>query len=139
MVNLLNYNLKQQHNINKSMSTENKKYNTRSSKKEIIKNKKINPPNDEDNSSDEEINDLEYKKFLGKLFPSKYMKDKVKEEELKKEDSIIKSKKKNIKEDNTDMKNFNIIFTIQDKEDDYDMENYVMKKDAKFANLFRNN
>ena len=67
MVNLLNYNLKQQHNINKSMSTENKKYNTRSSKKEIIKNKKINPPNDEDNSSDEEINDLEYKKFLGKL------------------------------------------------------------------------
>ena len=103
------------------MSTEIKKYNTRSSnKKEIVKNKKINPPNDEDNSSDEEINDLEYKKFLSKLFPSKYMKDKVKEEEMKKEDSVIKSKKKNIKEDNTDMKNFNIVFTIQDKEDEYD-------------------
>jgi ATP-dependent Lon protease len=103
------------------MSTETKKYNTRSSsKKEIVKNKKINPPNDEDNSSDEEINDLEYKKFLGKLFPSKYMKDKVKEEEIKKDELITKSNKKNIKEDNTDMKNFNIIFTIQDKEDDYD-------------------
>jgi ATP-dependent Lon protease len=103
------------------MSPEIKKYNTRSSnKKEIVKNKKINPPNDEDNSSDEEINDLEYKKFLSKLFPSKYMKDKVKEEEMKKEDSVIKSKKKNIKEDNTDMKNFNIVFTIQDKEDEYD-------------------
>ncbi len=103
------------------MSTEIKKYNTRSTnKKEIVKNKKINPPNDEDNSSDEEINDLEYKKFLSKLFPSKYMKDKVKEEEMKKDDSVIKSKKKNIKEDNTDMKNFNIVFTIQDKEDDYD-------------------
>jgi len=103
------------------MSIETKKYNTRSSsKKEIVKNKKINPPNDEDNSSDEEINDLEYKKFLGKLFPSKYMKDKVKEEEIKKKEEIKKSKKKNIKEDNTDMKNFNIIFTIQDKEDDYD-------------------
>ena len=63
---------------------------------------------------------MEYKKFLSKLFHSKYIKDKVKEEEMKNEDSIIKTKKKNIKEDNTDMKNFNIIFTIQDKEDDYD-------------------
>ena len=108
------------------MSTEIKKYNTRSSKKEkeIIKNKKMNPPNDGEDSSDEEINELEYKKFLSKIFPSKYMTEKVKEEEsLKKEESIIKSKKKNIKEDNTDMKNYNIIFTIQDKDeenDDYD-------------------
>ena len=103
------------------MSTETKKYNTRSSsKKEIVKNKKINPPNDEDNSSDEEINELEYKKFLSKIFPSKYMTEKIQEEEcLKKEDSIIKSKKKNIK-DNSDMKKYNIIFTVQDKEDEYD-------------------
>ena len=92
-----------------------KKYNTRST------NKKLSPPNDGgDNSSDEEINDLEYKKLLSKLFPSKYMNEKVKKEEEKVQD--LSTQKNNKVTD--EMKKFNIIFTVNEKEDeelaDYD-------------------
>ena len=96
---------------------EKKKYNTRSN------NKKLSPPNDGgDNSSDEDINDLEYKKLLNKLFPSKYMNEKIKKEEEKvQEQSIIKNNK--IKETD-EMKKFNIIFTVNEKEDLPDLEDY---------------
>jgi ATP-dependent Lon protease len=92
--------------------SEKKKYNTRSS------NKKLSPPNDGgDNSSDEEMNELEYKKLLNKLFPSKYMNEKVKKEEEKLQDqSTLKNNKgKEVDE----MKKFNIIFTVNEKEDEY--------------------
>ena len=92
-----------------------KKYNTRST------NKKLSPPNDGgDNSSDEEINDLEYKQLLSKLFPSKYINEKVKKEEEKLQD--LSTQKNNKLTD--EMKKFNIIFTVNEKEDqelaDYD-------------------
>jgi len=86
-----------------------KKYNTRST------NKKLSPPNDGgDNSSDEEINDLEYKKLLNKLFPSKYMNEKIKKEEEKVQDLPAQKKEKGTEE----MKKFNIIFTVNEKEDE---------------------
>lgn len=92
-----------------------KKYNTRSN------NKKLSPPNDGgDNSSDEEINELEYKKLLSKLFPSKYMNEKVKKEEEKVQD--LPTQKNNKVTD--EMKKFNIIFTVNEKEDLPDLEDY---------------
>jgi ATP-dependent Lon protease len=96
--------------------SEKKKYNTRSS------NKKLSPPNDGgDNSSDEEINELEYKKILNKLFPSKYMNEKVKKEEEKVQDqSILKNNKS---KEGDEMKKFNIIFTVNEKEDE-DLADY---------------
>jgi len=92
--------------------SEKKKYNTRSA------NKKLSPPNDGgDNSSDEEINELEYKKLLNKLFPSKYMNEKVKKEEEKVQDQSILKNNKSKEVD--EMKKFNIIFTVNEKEDEY--------------------
>ena len=72
------------------------------------RNKKNNPPNNDDSSTDEEetYDSREYNKFLSKLFPSKYMEEKVKKEEDE------KTNKKNKLED---MKKFNIIFTLNDK------------------------
>ena len=92
--------------------SEKKKYNTRSA------NKKLSPPNDGgDNSSDEEINELEYKKLLNKLFPSKYMNEKVKKEEERAQDlSILKNNKS---KESDEMKKFNIVFTVNEKEDEY--------------------
>ena len=92
-----------------------KKYNTRSN------NKKLSPPNDGgDNSSDEEINELEYKKLLSKLFPSKYMNEKVKKEEEKVQE--LPTQKNNKVTD--EMKKFNIIFTVNEKEELPDLEDY---------------
>jgi len=77
-------------------------------------NKKNNPPNNDDSSTDDEekYDSREYTKFLSKLFPSKYMEEKVKKNEEE-------SKKNKLEE----MKKFNIIFTVNDKsstDDDYD-------------------
>ena len=98
----------------------------------ITRSKKKNEPNDPPNDSssdDEELNSIEYKKFLGKLFPSKYMTEKIKDEEKIASNRINKFKK-NKSYDNTmvdDKPNkFNIIFTIKDnesdEEDEYDDE-----------------
>jgi ATP-dependent Lon protease len=78
------------------------------------KNKKNNPPNDDSSTDEEEPYDSrEYNKFLSKLFPSKYMEEKVKKEE---------SKKNKFEE----MKKFNIVFTVNDKgySDDDDDESF---------------
>ena len=78
------------------------------------KNKKNNPPNDDSSTDEEEPYDSrEYNKFLSKLFPSKYMEEKVKKEE---------SKKNKLEE----MKKFNIVFTVNDKgySDDDDDESF---------------
>ena len=88
------------------------------------KNKKNHPPNNDDSSTDEEemYDSKEYTKFLSQLFPSKYMEEKVKKEE---------SKKNKLEE----MKKFNIIFSVNEKnysdddssfdseDEDYDTEN----------------
>jgi ATP-dependent Lon protease len=88
------------------------------------KNKKNHPPNNDDSSTDEEemIDSKEYTKFLSQLFPSKYMEEKVKKEE---------SKKNKLEE----MKKFNIIFSVNEKnysdddssfdseDEDYETEN----------------
>jgi ATP-dependent Lon protease len=73
------------------------------------KNKKNNPPNNDDSSTDEEemYDSKEYTKFLSQLFPSKYMEEKVKKEE---------SKKNKLEE----MKKFNIIFSVNEKGYSYD-------------------
>ena len=92
--------------------SEKKKYNTRSA------NKKLSPPNDGgDNSSDEEMNELEYKKLLNKLFPSKYMNEKVKKEEEKVQD--LPMLKNNKSKESDEMKKFNIVFTVNEKENEY--------------------
>jgi ATP-dependent Lon protease len=79
------------------------------------KNKKNNPPNNDDSSTDEEemYDSKEYTKFLSQLFPSKYMEEKVKKEE---------SKKNKLEE----MKKFNIIFSVNEKgySDDEDDESF---------------
>jgi ATP-dependent Lon protease len=78
------------------------------------KNKKNNPPNDDSSTDEEEPYDSrEYNKFLSKLFPSKYMEEKIKKEE---------SKKNKLEE----MKKFNIVFTVNDKgySDDDDDESF---------------
>jgi ATP-dependent Lon protease len=79
------------------------------------KNKKNNPPNNDDSSTDEEemYDSKEYTKFLSQLFPSKYMEEKVKKEE---------SKKNKLEE----MKKFNIIFSVNEKgySDDDDDESF---------------
>jgi|688.fasta_scaffold43735_2 ATP-dependent Lon protease len=79
------------------------------------KNKKNNPPNNDDSSTDEEemYDSKEYTKFLSQLFPSKYMEEKVKKEE---------SKKNKLEE----MKKFNIIFSVNEKgySDDEDDDSF---------------
>ena len=99
-------------------------------KNEIItRSKKLNgqnpplPPNPSDTSSDEEdFNQTEYKQLLSKLFPSKYMTDKLKTE--MKNNSSVNKLTKNKSSDNsmdTETTKFNIIFTInEDKDDDDD-------------------
>jgi len=81
-------------------------------------NKRNNPPNNDDSSTDDEekYDSREYTKFLSKLFPSKYMEEKVK----KNEEEFKKNKVE-------DMKKFNIIFTVNDKnysDNDYDDESF---------------
>jgi ATP-dependent Lon protease len=81
-------------------------------------NKRNNPPNNDDSSTDDEekYDSREYTKFLSKLFPSKYMEEKVK----KNEEEFKKNKVE-------DMKKFNIIFTVNDKnysDEDYDDESF---------------
>ena len=77
------------------------------------KNKKNNPPNNDDSSTDEEemYDTKEYTKFLSQLFPSKYMEEKVKKEE---------SKKNKLEE----MKKFNIIFSVNEKDYSDDDESF---------------
>jgi ATP-dependent Lon protease len=77
------------------------------------KNKKNHPPNNDDSSTDEEemIDSKEYTKFLSQLFPSKYMEEKVKKEE---------SKKNKLEE----MKKFNIIFSVNKKNYSDDDESF---------------
>jgi ATP-dependent Lon protease len=67
------------------------------------KNRKNIPPNNDDSSDEEKYDSREYTKFLSKLFPSKYMEEKVKKEEDYKKNKL------------EEMKKFNIIFTVNDK------------------------
>jgi ATP-dependent Lon protease len=93
-----------------------KKDNLKIQTNEIItRSKKLNqPPND--NSNDGDLDNLEYKKLLCKLFPSKYMTDKVQNASPTSSKSIASD---NIISDKPENK-FNIIFTINDKNGDTD-------------------
>ena len=94
------------------------------SNKEIIKNKKRHGQHDPPSSSsdEEDLNSLEYKKFLGNLFPSKYMKDKIEEETKTSSGGTHNLRKKNNNDNNMEdaASKFNIIFTIKDKDMDDD-------------------
>ena len=124
----------------------------------MVKNSKMNnkrsPKSDDGSSSDSEyeeedvqvLDQKEYHKFLNSLFPSKYMKNKIKEEskdkkgEKNKKSSSKKSKKKESKKDSKKSKKkddkVDIIFTIlppkkkgEEDEDYEDEEEYEIFED----------
>jgi len=103
------------------------------SKKRNEPNEPNDPPNDS-SSDDEELNSIEYKKFLGKLFPSKYMTEKIKDEQKFASNSSVNKFKKNKSYDNNmadDKPNkFNIIFTIKDNESDEEDEDEYEEFDS---------
>ena len=104
-----------------------KKDNLKIQTNEIItRSKKLNHPNHppNDNSNDGELDNLEYKKLLCKLFPSKYMTDKVQNDIKHASHSSLNKNSKSTASDNTvtdkTENKFNIIFTINDKNGDTD-------------------
>ena len=72
---------------NKKTKMGKKKYNTRSNKqdKNLKQNENSDSSSDEnddnstysDSDSEEEMNSMEYRKFLHKIFPSKHLKNKI--------------------------------------------------------------
>jgi ATP-dependent Lon protease len=87
------------------------------SKQDKNKNKKNIPPNNDDSSDEDKYDSREYTKFLSKLFPSKYMEEKVKKEEENKKNKL------------EEMKKFNIIFSVNDKEYSDDDESFDSEDD----------
>ena len=118
------------------VATEKKdKYNLRSKKRDVEKQKK-RKHNDDDNSSSEDDSDFidddeeegyeldkkEYTKFLSKLFPSKYVNEKVNENKKKKKRVLEED------EEDDDENKIHMILTIDDKArssyDEYDDSSY---------------
>jgi ATP-dependent Lon protease len=120
-----------------------KKEQMRRSKKELRKKKNEESDSDSNDGSDSEneMDAKEYRKFLSKIFPSKYMNKKVEDEESEEEKVSKKKSKKGKKskkvedseeedeeEDETHGKKVNIIFTIggvdEDEDEEFDEDEY---------------
>jgi ATP-dependent Lon protease len=97
----------------------------------VTRSKKLNgqhpPPNPSDTSDDEEFSQTEYKQLLSKLFPSKYMTEKLKTDvkniQPNQNNSSVNKLTKNKSSDNsmdTETTKFNIIFSINEDKDDDD-------------------
>jgi ATP-dependent Lon protease len=126
--------------LDKSKSTKSNKDKAKEMSKHNSNNKKKNEDSDNDSGDDfsvhssdedEQMDDLEYRKFLKKMFPSKHMDKKVKAgENLKK--AIGKGKSKHTYNTRTSKKGKTSPSSKDDdNDDDYEEENLIISKKNK--------